>query len=254
MIEAEKLLNDLQFHGMKESLTYRLSEAIQGNHSHQQFFTFILEDEKLYRKNRRSEMLRKRAKFKDRASLEDFDLKKSRNITKSLLQQLKSLHFINNFENLFFIGKTGAGKSFLAQAIGNECCLNGYESLFIPVNRLFREVEMAEAQGTYLTYMNRLAKVKLLILDDFGLRKYSHKEATVFYELLDDLYRKSSVIVTSQVMPKGWGSLFEDKVIGEAILDRLTSNSKTIEVLAGENETSYRGEFAKTKKVDEKKN
>lgn len=113
---------------------------------------------------------------------------------------------------------------------------------------------MVEEQGTYLSYMNRLSKLKLLILDDFGLRKYSHKEATIFYELLDDLYRKGSVIITSQVMPKGWGSLFEDKVIGEAILDRLISNSKTIEILAGENETSYRGEFAKTKKVDEKKN
>ncbi len=254
MIEAEKLLNDLQFYGMKESFAYRLSEAIQDNHSHQQFFTFILEDEKLYRKNKKSELLKKRAKFKERATLEDFDLKKSRNISKSLLQQIKNLHFLNSFENLFLIGKTGAGKSFLAQAIGHECCLNGYESLFIPVNKLFREVEMAEAQGTYLNYMNRLAKVKLLILDDFGLKKYSHKEATIFYELLDDLYRKASVIITSQVMPKGWGSLFEDKVIGEAILDRLTSNSKTIEIMAGENESSYRNEFAKIKKIDEKKN
>lgn len=252
MIEAEKLLTDLQFFGMKEALSYRLSEAIQANHSHQQFFTFILEDEKIYRKNRRSEMLRKRAKFKDRVLLEDFDLKKNRNVSKSLIQQLKSLYFLNDFENLFFIGKTGAGKSFLAQAIGQECCMHGHETLFIPVNRLFREIEISEAQGTYLSYMNRLGKVKLLILDDFGLRKYSHKEATVFYELLDDIYRRGSVVVTSQVMPKGWATLFDDKVIGEAILDRLTSNSKTIEVMADED--SYRGEFAKNKKMDAKKN
>lgn len=116
MIEAEKLLNDLQFYGMKEALSYRLSDAIQNNHSHQQFFTFILEDEKLYRKNKKSEMLRKRAKFKDRASLEDFDLKKSRNVSKTLLQQLKGLHFLNNFENIFFYRENGCWKKFFGSS------------------------------------------------------------------------------------------------------------------------------------------
>ena len=118
----------------------------------------------------------------------------------------------------------------MAQAIGNECCASGYETLFIPVNRLFKEIDMAEAQGNYLSYLSRLGKVRLLILDDFGLRKYTHKEATIFYEILEDRYRKGSVIITSQVKPQGWETLFEDKVIAEAILDRLMANSQTIDV------------------------
>lgn len=245
MIEAETLLNDLQFHGMKQSLHYRLGEVTQANLSHQQFFTFLLEDEKLYRKNKRSEMLRKRAKFRERAFLEEFTVDPKRGITKSLIQQFKTLFFIEGYQNLFFIGGTGAGKSFLAQAIGHEGCMSGHDTLFMSVNRLFKEIEMAEAQKNYLSYLSRLSKVRLLILDDFGLRNYSHKEATIFYEILEDRYRKGSVIITSQVKPQGWSSLFDDKVIAEAILDRLVASSQTIDV-KGE---SFRGQQGK-KKVD----
>ena len=230
MIEAEQLLTDLQFYGMKESFQYRLGEVTQSNLSHQQFFTFLLEDEKLYRRNKKTEMLRKRAKFREIAHLEEFKVIATRGITKSLIQQFKTLFFIDGFQNLFFIGGTGAGKSFLAQAIGHECCASGHETLFIPVNRLFKEIDMAEAQGNYLSYLSRLSKVRLLILDDFGLRNYTHKEATIFYELLEDRYRKGSVIITSQVKPQGWETLFEDKVIAEAILDRLMASSQTIDV------------------------
>jgi len=249
MIEAETLLNDLQFHGMKQSLSYRLSEVTQSNLSHQQFFTFLLEDEKLYRQNRRFEMLRKRAKFRERAYLEEFKVDPKRGVTKSLIEQFKTLFFLEGYQNLFFIGGTGAGKSFLAQSIGHESCASGHETLFIPVNRLFKEIEMAEAQGNYLTYLSRLNKVRLLILDDFGLRNYSHKEATIFYEILEDRYRKGSVIITSQVKPQGWVTLFEDKVIAEALLDRLMASSQTIDV-KGE---SFRKSQGK-KKIDQEEN
>lgn len=231
MNETLELMNDLKFFGMKSSLEYRLGEAVQSDLSHQEFMTFLLEDEHLYRKNKRSEMLRKRAKFRERVYLEDFVINKERGITKSMVQQFKSLYFIDNFENLIFIGGTGAGKSFLAQAIGHEACMAGVESYFISANRFFKEIEIAEAQGSYLTYMNRIAtRVKLLIIDDLGLRNYTHKEANILYEILEDRYRKGPVIITSQVKPQGWKSLFEDEVIAEAILDRLTSCAHIVDV------------------------
>ncbi len=231
MKEAMELLNELKFFGIRNALDYRLGEAIEANLSHQDFLTYILEDEKLYRKNRKTELLRKRAKFKDRVYLEDFSPAPKRGITKSMIQQLKSLYFINNCENLLFVGGTGAGKSFLAQAIGQEACSCGIETFFISTNRLFKEIELAEAQGNYITYMNRLSqRVKLLILDDLGLRNYSHKEANILYEILEDRYRKGPVIITSQVKPQGWKPLFEDEVIAEAILDRLTACAHIVEV------------------------
>ena len=83
MNEQLDLLNNLKFYGMKESIDYRLSEAIEKNLTHQDFLTFVLEDENLYRKNKRSEMLRKRARFKDRAYLEEFNPSPKRGVTKT---------------------------------------------------------------------------------------------------------------------------------------------------------------------------
>lgn len=231
MNEVSELLSQLKFSGMNNSVEYRITEAIESNLSHQDFLLFLLEDEHLYRRNRKCETLKKRAKFNSKCYLEDFNVDPKRGITKSKIQQLKNLNFIDNSENLLFIGGTGAGKSFLAQAIGHAACAARVETFFISANRLFKEIEMAEAQGNYLTYMNRLKnRVKLLIIDDLGLRNYTHKEANILYEILEDRYRKGSVIITSQVKTMGWKSLFEDEVIAEAIIDRLTACAHIIDV------------------------
>jgi DNA replication protein DnaC len=229
--EISEVLNHLKFFGMSNSIEYRVTEAIESNLSHQDFLLFLLEDERLYRRNRKCETLRKRAKFNSKCYLEDFNVDPKRGITKSKVQQFKSLSFIDNSENLLLIGGTGAGKSFLAQAIGHAACAANVETFFISANRLFKEIELAEAQGSYLIYMNRLKnKVKLLIIDDLGLRNYTHKEANILYEILEDRYRKGSVIITSQVKTLGWKLLFEDEVIAEAIIDRLTACAHIVDV------------------------
>lgn len=216
---------------MANSVEYRLTESIKENLSHQDFLLFLLEDEHLYRRNRKCETLRKRARFNSKCYLENFNIDPKRGITKSKIQQLKTLSFIDNNENLLLIGGTGAGKSFLAQAIGHAACGASVDTFFISANRLFKEIEMAEAQGNYLSYMNRLKnRVKFLIIDDLGLRNYSHKEANILYEVLEDRYGKGSVIITSQVKTMGWKSLFEDEVIAEAIIDRLTACAHIIDV------------------------
>ena len=231
MKETVELLNDLKFFGIKEALTSRAEEAESASLSYQEFLATILEDERLYRRNRRCEVLRKRARFRASCYLENFECSPTRGIGKSTIQNFKSLQFIRNKENIIFLGGTGVGKSFLAQAIGHEACAVGIEVFFISANRLFKELELAEKQGTYLTYMNKLRKrVELLIIDDFGLRNYSHQEANVLYEILEDRYKHGSLIMTSQVRPQGWVSLFEDQVIAEAILDRLTACAQTVEV------------------------
>ena len=214
MNEIDGMLNELKFFGMKNSLAHRLGEAETSSLTHDEFLTLMLEDEKLYRRNRRCEMLKKRAKFSSKAYLEDFDPTNKRGISKTIIKQFKSLYFINANENLVFVGGTGVGKSFLAQAIGHEACAMGVEVFFISVNRLLKEIEMADAQGIYLSYLNRLKnRVKILILDDFGLRNYSHKEANILYEILEDRYQKSPVIVTSQIDPRGWAILSRTRLL-----------------------------------------
>lgn len=230
MKENVERLKELRLYGMLQSLDYRLSEVCESNLSHQDFLNLILEDESLYRKNKRSERLNKRARFNSQSSLESFEADVKRGVSKTLIKELSSLKFISNHQNLLLIGGTGVGKSYLSQGVGHTACLNGYETFFISVNKLFKEVEAQEASGKYLGFLNKLKRVKLLILDDFGLRNYSHEEATVLYDILEDRYNQSSTVVTSQVKSEGWKLLFEDAVIAEAIVDRLISCAHKIEL------------------------
>ena len=243
MKEAVELLNDLKFFGIKESLMSRIGEAESASLSYQEFLAYILEDERLYRRNCRYERLRKRAKFRASCYLENFECSPSRGVGKSSIQNFKSLQFIRNKENMVFLGGTGVGKSFLAQAIGHEACAVGIEVFFISANRLFKELEIADTQGSYLTYMNKLRKrVELLIIDDFGLRNYTHPEANILYEILEERYKYGSLILTSQIRPQGWASLFEDPVIAESILDRLTASACKIRPqLAGHSGRNWPG-------------
>lgn len=245
MNEAIGLLNELKFIGMKEALEYRITEAMQGSLAHSDFLALLLEDEQIYRRSRRSEMLRKRAKFNVYASLDEFKSSSKRGITKASVKQFKTMNFYQSKENLIFIGGTGAGKSFLAQAIGHEACNQCMETIYVSVNRLFKEIEVAEASGTYLNYLAKLSRAKILILDDFGLRNYSHEEANIIYDILEERYQKGSTIITSQVKPQGWKVLFEDEVIAEAIVDRLTACAHIIDVTGD----SFRNNHAPKKDV-----
>ncbi len=218
--------------GLKESLEYRLQEAMKGNLSFQEFLLLVLEDEVLYRSNRRSEMLKRRAKFKDQATLEGFAVDPKRGVTRSMVKQLQTLHFMSGFENIVMVGNTGAGKSYLAQAIGHAACHSGREAMFIPMNYLFSQIKAAEKAGTYLSYLKRLGQVPLLILDDFGLRMYTHQEATILYQILEDRYQRGSTIITTQTRSQGWKDLFEDAVIAESIIDRILPCSNQIEFKA----------------------
>lgn len=226
MNEVLTHLSTLKLFGMREALDYRVSNAAQSSFSHQDFLLTLIEDELIYRKNKKSERLRKRAKFRDRAALEDFEVSKERGITKVTIKGFNGLYFLEKKQNLIFIGGTGVGKTYLAQGIGHHTCSEGHEVYFTSMNLLFEEVMAQKAAGKYLDFIKKLSRVELLIIDDFGLRNYTHLEANTLYDILEEKYNKGAVIVTSQVKPLGWKSLFEDEVIAEAILDRLVSNSQ----------------------------
>ena len=230
MMEVQRHLASLRLLGMHESIDYRVTHATEAGLSYEDFLIGVLEDEIIYRKNKKSDRLKKRAKFRDDSYLEEFDYDPSRGITKASLKQWQSLHFLENNQNIILTGGTGAGKSFLASAIGNQCCKEGYETFFFSVNLLFEEVKAQKIAGRYLTFLNKFKKVKVVIFDDFALRRYTHDEANVLYEILEEFYHKGSLILTSQIEPEGWKCLFEDEVIAEAILDRIISKSSRYKV------------------------
>ena len=248
MTDLKESFSELRLYGMKGAVDYRLMEGAKAGLGYEDFLKLLIEDEQLHRINSKAEMLRKRATFKDIVLLSDFDADVKRGVSKIMIKELQTLNFLRGFENIIFVGGTGVGKSFLAQAIGHAACMSGKESKFIHVNYLFEQYKAAEKSGHVLTYLKRLSTYQLLILDDIGLRKFTHEEAILLYQIIEDRYQKGSTIITTQVKPPGLRDLFDDQVMAEAIIDRLTSNAHIIELKNGIN-GSYRKNHAPKKKI-----
>jgi DNA replication protein DnaC len=239
--QVRMLAHQLRLFGVWASVERLAARAVADGHHPLEFARLLLEEEVLERKNRVAKALTTRAKFRHGAALEDFDTTFERGISKATMKELSTLAFFHRKESLLLFGKTGEGKTHLAIALGHRLCADGLRTAFMPVNFLFEEVAAAKAAGKYLSFIRTLNQAKALILDDFGLRKYTHDEATVLIDLLEERYQKGSVIVTSQVSDKGWQKLFDDPVIAEGIVNRLTEPSCKIVLTGG----SYRERLGK---------
>lgn len=243
--QIKNLSHQMRLFGIHAACDRRAAEAVSGQLHPLEFLRLILEDELLSRKDRASKTLTTKARFRFQADLEDWDMNFERGITRQKMKELSTLGFLHNRENLLLLGKTGEGKTHLAIAIGKRLCQEGHRTLFLPVNFLFEEIQAARAAGRYLPYLKTIIKTAALILDDFGLRNYTHEEATSLMDILEERYQKGVVLLTSQINPEGWLKLFEDPVIAEAIVDRLVHPSQKLVLKGG---GSYREKLQKSKK------
>lgn len=234
--QTKQLAHQLRLMGVLAHLERRADEAMANQMHPLEFLRLVLEDESLARKDRVAKALATRAHFRSKAEIEDWDSTFDRGVPRPKLKELSALGFYSNKENLLLLGKTGEGKTHMAVALGRRLCAEGIQTLFMPVNLLFEEIAASKVSGGYLKFIRGLNRAKALILDDFGLRNYTHEEATVFVDLLEERYRRGVLIVTSQVDPRGWLKLFEDPVIGEAIVDRIIHPSQRLVLKGG----SYR--------------
>jgi len=234
--QIKNITHKLRLIGMNQSVERRYTELMANSLDPLEWLRLLLEDEHLYRKNAHTQRLMTKAKFRTSADIEDWDATFDRGIPKVKLVELSKGSFYHNKENLILLGKTGEGKTHLAQAIGRRLCQEEIRVSFMSMNFLFEEITCQKMANRYLTFIKNLNKAQVLILDDFGIRSYTHDEATVLMDILEERYRKHAVIITSQVDPRGWLKLFEDPVIAEAIVDRLCNPSQKITLKGG----SYR--------------
>lgn len=141
---------------------------------------------------------------------------------------LSSSRWVAAHQNVILTGFTGVGKSYLACALANKACRDGFTAAYRRTSRLFDELAQARADGTYPNLLRRLAKVQVLVLDDFGLEVLGATERKHLIEILEDRYGVSSTIITSQLDPKDWHGVIGDETIADGISDRLVHNSQTI--------------------------
>jgi len=176
--QVKNLSHQMRLFGIHQACDRRAAEALAQQLHPLEFLRLVLEEELLSRKDRTAKALTTKARFRFRADLEDLDLAFHKDLTKAKIKELSELSFLHNLENLLILGKTGLGKTHLAIALGKRLCQEGHPTQFLPVNFLFEEIQAAKAAGRYLNYVRSLIKAKVLILDDLGLRNYTHEEAT----------------------------------------------------------------------------
>jgi DNA replication protein DnaC len=196
--------------------------------SWQERLAILVDREWQERENRRLHKRLKDAKLTRNASLENVIVDPARGLDKATLRELATSQWLDEKHNLILIGATGTGKTYLAAALAEHACRKGLRALFIRVPRLFEELAIARAQGTYAATLAKYLKFQLLVLDDFLMAPLADAERRDLLELLEDRYDQASTIFTSQVPTKSWHSAIGDPTIADAICDRILHNARNI--------------------------
>ena len=187
----------------------------------------------LSRENQRLARLLTDAKLKmSQAAVEDIDFPARRELDPAVVRQLATCRWVHEHQNLLISGATGTGKTFVACAFAQMACRHGYRTLYRRASRLFDELTLAHADGTYPRLLARLARLDVLVIDDFGLAPLDEQQRRDLHEILDDRYGLRSTIIASQVLTTQWHAHIGDLTLADAICDRLFHNAHKL-VLQG---------------------
>jgi len=223
-------LKAMRLSGFERAYREVIQSAIQNNFTADELIAHLVDAEFDEKYNKKLNRLVKQAKFKQQASFEQLDFHHPRGMDKNQILRLQNCDWIQKSRDLLITGSTGVGKSFIACAIGFQACINEFKVMYITANKLFDKLVFARADGTYFKLIDSISKTKLLIIDDFGLKKIDNKQCTMLLDIIDDRHGNGSTIITSQLPVKTWYDCFAEPTIADAILDRLTNGSHRIEL------------------------
>lgn len=223
-------LNQLGLAGMAAAFGDLAENAEAASLGHAEWLALLLDHEATYRNDRRLALRLRQAKFRHRAVPEDVDYRASRGLDRRLFAMLLKGDWIANHENCAIIGPTGVGKSWLACAIGYQACRNNRSVLYTRLPRLLNDLALAKGDGRLAARLKSLAKVDVLLLDDWGLEPLDATARPHLLEILEDRYGRKSTLVTSQIPVARWFDLIGDPTYADAILDRLAHNAHRLEL------------------------
>jgi DNA replication protein DnaC len=191
----------------------------------------LLEAELLYRNHRRTQTAIKNARFRYQASVEEIICSQDRNLTRETLSILADGSYIDRGENIIISGATGCGKSYLASALGYQACMQGRKVAYFSLPKLLQQLKSDKLDGSFRKDMERIEKMNLLILDDWGLTPLDTQSRLALLQIIEDRHNRYATIITSQLPISSWHSYINENTIADAILDRIIHKANRIELM-----------------------
>jgi DNA replication protein DnaC len=237
-------LTQLRLYGMAKALAEQARLPDITSLTFEERLGLLVDRERTERQNRQTVSRLRQARLKQAAVAEDINYQHPRGLDKAVFRRLLTGAWIEGHQNVLITGLTGVGKSYLACALANAACRQGRTALYQRLPRLFEELTIARGDGRYPKVMASLAKVDVLVLDDWGLAMMDDERRRDLLELMDERYQTRSTVITSQLEVKDWHDSLGDPTLADAILDRLVHHAHQLN-LDGESMRKLRHDLTK---------
>jgi DNA replication protein DnaC len=232
-------LHTLKLTGMAKAFTDQLNQPDMDRLSFAERFGLIVDRQWTWKEDNRMERYLKNARMKLNACMEDIDYKTPRGIDQSAMMSLISCDWVKRHHNVIITGPTGVGKTFLACALTNKACREGYRALYIRSPKFSYQMAIAKGDGSYGKIITKISKAHVLVIDDLGLAPMTDPERRDLLEVIEERHGHASTIVTSQLPVNHWHEQIGDPTIADAILDRLIHNAHKFNLKGGSLRKKY---------------
>ena len=225
----------------------QLEQPSLGNLSFEERFAMIVDREWTSRENRKLSRRLKAARLRLKATVEDIDYRHPRGLDQSVMRSLITCQWIKGHQNVIITGPTGIGKSYLSEALADKACRDGFTALDYRATLLLKELEISRGDGSYLKFLDRMAKIDLLVIDDWVMDPLTDTERRDFLEIMEGRHGFKATVITSQYPVAKWHERIGEPTTADAILDRIIHNAHRI-TLKGESLRKTRSSLTQTER------
>ena len=231
--QTKDKLAELRLSGMLLELERQLQTPDILQLSFEDRLGMLVDQELLERDNRRLQSRLAKAHLRDNACIEDIDFKTPRGIERSFVMTLAKNEWVRQHQNIIITAPTGTGKTYLACALAQKACRDGFSAQYHRVSRLLQAAATGRGDGSYAKVLEKIAKANVLVLDDWGIQTLNDSQRRDLLEIIEDRYHTQSTIIATQLPVDKWHELIGDLTIADAIMDRLVHNAHVISMKGG---------------------
>lgn len=216
--------------GMMRALRESMEAGTKADFTADELIARLVDVEWDERQGRKLTRLLHGARLRYRAGLEDLDFNLHRNLEKNQLMRLADCRWIEEHQDLILTGPCGCGKSFIASVLAQQACIHGYGVCYWPAGKLFQQMKLCKADGSYLRELAKITRKPLFIVDDFGLEVLDTASRLILLEILEDRHGRASSLFSSQLPVSQWHQAIGDPTIADAICDRIVHTAHRVEL------------------------